>query len=107
MLHCTENEVPTMRDINRYAKIYAGDWKDIGLELGLQFERLSIIEKDHLSQCVACFQSMIYCWLNSATENTSWKALEVVLTNVNRQKLSLDPVDDIYGTEMSSLCIVT
>lgn len=89
-----------MKDINRYTKSYAGDWKDIGLELGLQFERLGIIENDHSSRCVACFQSMINCWLNSSTKNTSWKALEVALTNVNRQKLGLDPVDDVYGMKI-------
>ena len=89
-----------MRDINRYTKRHATDWKDIGLELGLQFEGLNIIEKDHSPCCVTCFQLMINCWLNSATENATWEALEVALTNVNRQKLGFDPVDDVYGMEI-------
>ena len=101
-----------MRDINRYTKRHATDWKDIGLELGLQFEILNIIEKDHSPCCVTCFQSMINCWLNSATENATWEALEVALTNVNRQKLGFDPVDDVYGMEIqvcaySSILITT
>ena len=29
--------------------------------------------------------------------NITWRTLEVALTNVNRQKLNLVHVDDIYG----------
>ena len=86
-----------MRDINRYTKKYAADWKDIGIELGLKLSTLNIIEKDHPSQSVTCFQAMIDNWIESTTDSVTWKALEVALTNVNRQKLELDPVDDIYG----------
>ena len=89
--------MPTMRDINRYTKKYAADWKDIGIELGLKLSTLNIIEKDHPSQSIACFQTMIDNWIKSTTDNITWKALEVTLTNVNRQKLDLDPVNDIYG----------
>ena len=95
---CAENKRPTMRDINRYTKKYAADWKDIGIELGLELEDLAIIEKDHPSNCVSCFQSMIDKWLK-LTVTATWKDLEVALTNVNRQKLDLDPVDDVYGME--------
>ena len=86
-----------MRDINRYTKKYAADWKDIGIELGLKLSTLNIIEKDHSSQSIACFQAMIDNWIEPTTEDVTWKTLEVALTNVNRQKLDLDPVDDIYG----------
>ena len=95
---CAENKLPTMRDINRYTKKYATNWKDIGIELGLKLEDLAIIEKDHPLHCVSCFQSMIDKWLNSTVDAT-WKDLEVALTNVNRQTLDLDPVDDVYGME--------
>ena len=87
-----------MRDINRYTKKYAADWKDIGIELGLEIEGLSIIKKNNPSDCESCFQDMINNWLK-LTVGATWKALEVALTNVNRLKLGLDPVDDIYGME--------
>ena len=94
---CTENKQPTMRDIYRYTKKYAADWKYIGIELGLRLECLVSIEKDYLN-CVSCFQSMIHEWLNFTVDAT-WKDLEVALTNVNRHKLDLDFVDDVYGME--------
>ena len=97
LMCCVENKTPTMRDINRYTKKYAADWKDIGIELGLKLSTLNIIEKDYPSQAITCFQSMIDNWIKSTTDNATWKALEIALTNVNRQKLDLDPVDDIYG----------
>ena len=45
------------------------------------------------------FHNMISGWIEkkSTLTDVTWKALEVALTNVNRQKLSLDPVDDVYG----------
>ena len=97
LICCVENETPTMKDINRYTKKYAADWKDIDIELGLKFSSLNIIEKDHPSQSVTCFQDMIDNGIESTTDNVTWKILEVAFTNVNRQKLHLDPVDDVYG----------
>ena len=98
VLCCIENKVPTMKDINRYVtRKHATDWKDIGIELGLKFNTLIIIEKDHPLQSETCFQFMINNWIQSNADNVTWKALQVALTNVNRQKLDLDPVDDVYG----------
>ena len=84
-----------MRDLNRYvAKKYAVDWKDIGIELELEFDVLGIIEKDNPQQSVTCFQKTLDNWLK-LTPNPTWKTLEVALTNVSRQQLSLDPVDNL------------
>ena len=93
-----ENEVPTMKNINRYVtRNHAVDWKNIGIELGLNINTLEIIEKDHPLQCKNSFIAMIDSWIQSKAGDTTWKALEVALTNINRQKKDLDPVDDIYG----------
>ena len=97
LISYAESQRPEMKDINRYTKSYADSWKDVGVELGLQFDRLGIIEKDYSSDCVACFQATINSWLKLTGDKATWKALEVALTNVNRQKLNLDPVDDVYG----------
>ena len=93
-----------MKDINGYVtRKYAADWKEIGIELGLRLATLKIIESDHPLKSATCFQVMIDNWIQS--NKATWKALEVALTNVNRQKLDLDPVDDIYG--MENITIVT
>ena len=83
-----------MKDLNRYVKKYAVDWKDIGIELGLELDVLDLVEKDHPHQSIACFQKTLDKWLKLAP-NATWTTLEVALTNVRRQQLGLDPVD--YG----------
>ena len=91
-----------MRDLNRYVtRRYATDWYDIGIELGLERD-VHIIKKDNVYnpyQSITCFQEILYKWLNLKTDDATWKALEIALTNVNRAKLGLNPVDDVYGKE--------
>jgi len=64
--------------------------------LGLELSVIDVIEKDHRDQSVHCFQKTLDNWLK-LTPNATWKTLEVALTNVRRQQLGLDPVDDVYG----------
>jgi len=86
-----------MRDLNRYiVKKYATDWYDIGIELGFKLRVLDVIEKDYPQQSVNCLRKVLDKWLE-ATANPTWKILEIALTNVRRQHLGLDPVDDVYG----------
>ena len=89
-----------MRDLNRYVMKYATDWYDIGIELGLELDVLDIIEKDNPQKSVKCFQKTLDKWLKLNTDDATWKALEVALTNVNRTNLGLNPVDDVYGKDM-------
>ena len=87
-----------MRDLNRYVtRKYASDWEDIGIELGLDLDVLKIIARDNPLQSVACLRETLDKWLKLNTDDATWKTLEVALTNVNRTKLGLDPVDDVYG----------
>ena len=44
-----------------------------------------------------CFHRTLNQWLQL---DATWKTLEVALTNMNRAKLGLDPVDDVYGKDM-------
>ena len=108
MLHHAENTVPTMKDINRYVtRKHAVDWKKVGIELDLQPATLNIIESDHPLKCEDCFQAMIEKWIESTSKNVTWRALEVALTNLNRQKLNHNPADDVYGREnISIVCLV-
>ena len=87
-----------MRDLNRYVKKkYATDWEDIGIELGLELDVLKITARDNPLQSVACLRETLDKWLKLNTDDASWKILELALANVNRSKLGLDPVDDVYG----------
>ena len=89
-----------MRDLNRYVtKKYATDWYDIGIELGLDLEMLDIIENDNSKSSVTCFQKTLDKWLK-ANVDVTWKTLETALTNVNRAKLGLDPVDSVHGKDV-------
>ena len=85
-----------MRDLNRYVtKKYAADWKDIGLELNLKLDILKNIQKNN-QEVEDRFEDVLDKWLKS-TPKATWRMLEVALTNVRRQHLGLDPVDDVYG----------
>ena len=90
-----------MKDLNRYVtRKYATDWYDIGVESDLNPDVLDLIRKDNLQQSVTCFQKTLKKWLKLNTEGATWKKLEVALTNVNRAKLGLDPVDDVNSKDM-------
>ena len=100
-----EDDTPTMRDLNRYVvNKYAQHWKSNGLELGLDWGVLDIVEVDNQRQSVPCFQKILDKWLKR-TPNATWRALEVALTNASRQQLGLDPVDDVYRGEI--LCYIS
>ena len=93
----TETEKPTMKDLNRYVtRKYASDWLDIGIELGLNFDVLKVIGSDNLQKCEACLMNTLAKWLKLNTDVT-WKTLEIAITNVNRSKLGMNPVGDVYG----------
>ena len=82
-----------MKDLNRHViKKYAADWKDIGLELGLQRDTLIIVKQNNQLKVEDCLEDVLDKWLKLA-RNATWKTLEVALTNVRRQQLGLDPVD--------------
>ena len=96
-----------MKDLNRYVtRKHATDWYDIGIELGLELDILDIIENDHPQKGVTCFQKTLDKWLKLNTDDATWRTLEVALTNVNRAKLGLGPVDDVYGKKLLAACII-
>ena len=85
-----------MKDLNRFVtKKYAADWKDIGLELNLKLDILKNIQKNN-QKVEDRFEDVLDKWLKLAPKAT-WRMLEAALTNVRRQQLGLDPVDDVNG----------
>ena len=96
-----------MKDLNRYViKRHASDWKDIGLELGLDLHVLNIIRKDNPQDSVTCLQETLDKWLE-LNDDTTWNKLELALTNVNRANLGLDPVDDLHGKDVRILRVAS
>ena len=90
-----EEATPTIKELYRYVtNSYADDWEHIGIELDLKRETLKIISKNH-QDCITCFKRTLDEWLTS-TSDASWRTLEVAITNVNRSRLGLEPVNDIY-----------
>ena len=73
----------------------AGDWRKIGLELNFNHYMLDVIQANHGFD-TARFYDMIMKWI-SIDCNPTWKALELALTNVNRRKLGLHRVGEVYG----------
>jgi len=95
-----------MRDLNRYVvHKNAVQWKETGVELGLKDCVLGNVAKDNSEQIVACFRDTLKKWLRS-TPSASWRVLEVALTNVRRKALQLDPVDDLYGKNLHTACLL-
>ena len=95
-----ENEKPTMRDLNRYVtRKYSPSWEDIGIELELDLDVLKVIARNYPQQSDICLRETLDKWLKLNTDNATWKTLEVALTNVNRAKLGLDPVDNVSGKD--------
>ena len=90
-----------MKYLNRYVTTkYATDWYNIGIELEVDLCVLDNIKQNNLNQSEACFQKTLDKWLKLNTDDAKWGVLEVALTNVNRAKLKLDPVDSVYGKDV-------
>ena len=53
----TENKTPQMRDLYRYViRLYATEWRVVGLELNLKTAKLDTISKDNPNNSEACFE---------------------------------------------------
>ena len=63
----------------------------------MDLDVLKIIAKDNPLQSVACLRETLDKWLKLNTDDATWSTLQVALTNVNRAKFGLNPVDDVYG----------
>ena len=100
LLCYTEDKRPTMKELNRYVmRENANKWEDIGKELGLALDKLKITAKDNPLDIRKCFLTTLDQWLKE-NPGATWRTLEIALTNVNRAKLGLDSVDDLYGKDV-------
>ena len=49
---------------------------------------------------MVCLRNTLDKWLKLNTDDATWKTLEIAITNVNRSKLGLNPVNDVYGKDV-------
>ena len=83
-----------MEDLDSYVITkYATDWYTIGIELKADIHKLDTIKQDHPQQSIVCFEKILNQWLQSNSDDVTWRTLEVALTNVNRANLGLKSVD--------------
>ena len=83
-----------MEDLNSYVITkYANNWYNIGKELKADVHKLDNIKQDHPQQSIVCFEKTLSQWLQSNSDDVTWRTLEVALTNVNRANLGLKSVD--------------
>ena len=67
---------------------------------------LIILKTNCQQQVEKCLRKMLDKLLKSNTK-TTWKTLEVALTNGQRLQLGLDPVTDLCGENVIFTCIKT
>ena len=83
-----------MEDLNNYVIIkYANNWYNVGIELKVDVHKLDIIKQDNPQKSIVCFEKTLNQWLQSNSDDVTWRTLEIALTNVNRANLDLKSVD--------------
>ena len=86
--------MPSMKELNRYVvPQYAVFWRDIALELELDYEKVDDIEAS-FSRNEKCLLDVLKVWLDS-NNDTTWEALELAVINVKRMKSGLNPIDEV------------
>ena len=71
------------------------DWQSLGLELGLLYTSLEIIEREQLGNITACKTKMLAAWLqqqDNVSKNgaPSWAVLKVALEEMGEGQLASD-----------------
>ena len=89
---CIGGERPAAKDYQKFLLDYCLDWQSIGLQLGLKQALLNLTEANNRNQHRECLRLTLQNWLQMDTKAT-WSKLELAITNVNRVKLGIDPLD--------------
>ena len=96
----TETAKPSMLELNRFVVYrHSCKWKNISIELGLEFDIIDEIEAKCNHDNTHCFQRTLNMWLKEKP-CPSWNTLEVAITNVNRIESGLEPVASVHGKDM-------
>ena len=92
IISCIGNERPTAKDYQKFLTKYCLQWKSIGVQLGLEQSALDVIGADHRDQNRECLRLTLESWLQ-LDPKANWSKLELAITNSNRTKSDIDPLD--------------
>lgn len=97
VIHILGNERPQLKDIENDVGIRCAPyWKQLGRNLNITEDLLSIIETDCPHNCVSCCSKMLSDWLDS-TPNASWGMLyDAVDKTQNMLSRLPDTADKLY-----------
>ena len=85
---------------------YCIQWRGIGLKLGLEKCILDNIEADHPLQR-ECLEKTLDAWLKQDQDKATWGVLELAITNANRVKLALEPLQSLDSKHKTgNYCII-
>ena len=95
---------PTLKDLQRWiTPQYAPCWREIGIQLDLTNETLSIIREDNPHSITKRCNAMLSKWLEVDDTSASWQKLFTVIDNCTYQTLNDNSnQDDDTGNFISS-----
>ena len=73
-----------MKDINDYVVTkWASRWKQLGRQLSIDQNFISILQHDHGNDCVECCSRMLEAWLEqNIHDNATWEILIYAIDNL-------------------------
>ena len=86
------DRVPKAREYQKFLTTYSLLWRPIGENLGLKSAVLNLIEAENPRKPRECLRVTLDRWLQLDV-NATWSTLELAITNANRTKNGLDPLD--------------
>ena len=85
MCHILVKTRPIPKDLQQFVTPqYATRWREVGIQLGLSNETLSVIQEDNPLNVRRCCNAMLMKWLSVDT-NASWQKLFTAIDNCTTQ----------------------
>ena len=85
------------------------DWQSLGLELGLLYTTLEIIEKEQPRNVTNCKTKMLAAWLqqHDVIQNgvPSWSVLRTALQEIGENELASEISRELYRTASVLVCV--
>ena len=86
------------------------DWQSLGLELGLLYTTLEIIEKEQPRNVTNCKTKMLAAWLqqhDNVIQNgvPSWSVLRTALQEIGENELASEISRELYRTASVLVCV--
>ena len=85
---CIASQIVDANSVTEILTEYSRLWRQIGLKLGLNSTVLENFKRDGTDQRDR-FEKTLNAWQRLAGSNATWGALELAITNANREDLGL------------------